>query len=99
MGLQPGDKLAIVGSAGHPYYARYDRLRVVAQIQEPDEFWRLNPADAKRVEDRLASIGVKALLAFDLPANAQQSGWIGAGTVDRRPLSVLLLNPVTLHSN
>jgi hypothetical protein len=99
MGLQPGDKLATIGNAGHPYFARYDRLRVIAQVEDADEFWQLTPADAKRVEDRLASIGVKALMAFDLPAGYQEAGsaeagWAEAGTMEGKHLSVLLLQPV-----
>jgi hypothetical protein len=93
LGLQPGDRLAIIGAAGHPYYARYDRLRLVAQILDADEFWRLNPADAKRVEDRMASIGVKGLLAFDRPANFQQGGWLNVGPIDGKPLNLLFLRP------
>jgi hypothetical protein len=97
--LQEGDKLAFIGDVHHPYYARYARLRVVSQIQDADEFWRLNPTDARRVEDRLASIGVKALLAFDRPATTKESGWTDAGTVEGKPLSVLLLPPVTDFSH
>ena len=91
LGLQPGDKLAFVGAAGHPYYARYDRLQVVSLIEDPDEFWRMNPAEAKRVEDRIASIGAKALLAFDYPANFQKGEWTEIGPIDGKPFRVLLL--------
>jgi hypothetical protein len=94
LGLQPGDKLAFVGNADHhPYYARYDRLRVVSQIEDADEFWRLSPTDAKRVEDRLASIDVKALVAFNRPANMPESGWADIGSIEGRHCSVLLLRP------
>jgi hypothetical protein len=58
LGLQPGDHLAVIGDAYRSYYARYDRMRVVSQILNPDDFWRLNPVEAKGVEDRIASIGV-----------------------------------------
>jgi hypothetical protein len=95
LGLQPGDKLALVGSPVIPYYlfVRCDRLRVVSQIEDPDEFWRLNPTDAKRVEDRIASIGVKALLAFGRPANNQETAWIELSQHKEGSLSVLLLRP------
>jgi hypothetical protein len=99
MGLQPGDNLAIVGKAGHPYYARYDRLRVVSEIEEPEKFWGLSQNDAKQVEDRLASIGVKALLAFNRPASFHQGGWAEAGTIEGRPFSVLLLQPANVPSH
>ncbi len=93
LGLQPGDKLAMVGNAGHPYYARYDRLRFVSQIQDPEEFWRLSPVDAKQVEDRLGSIGVKALVAFNRPADFGGGGWAEVGTIEGRSMSVILLQP------
>ena len=91
LGLQPGDKLAVVGNRVSVFYARYDRLRVVSEIEDPDEFWRLNPTDLKRVEDLLASTGVKAIVAFDRPAGNQQAGWIEPH--EARSLSVLLLQP------
>jgi hypothetical protein len=95
LGLQPGDTLATVGDTHHPYYARYDRLRVVSQIQDPEEFYRLSPTDAKQVEDRLASIGVKALVAFNRPASFDGGGWTEVGTIEGRSLSVILLQPET----
>jgi len=91
LGLQPGDKLAVVGHGVSVFYARYDRLRVVSEIEDPGEFWRLSPTEAKRVEDVLSRIGVKAIVVFDRPAGNQEAGWIepqGAGY-----LNVLLLEP------
>jgi hypothetical protein len=97
LGLQPGDKLALVGDPVIPYYlfVRCDRLRVVSQIEDPDEFWRLNPAEAKTVENRMASIGVKALLAFGRPASNQETGWTELAAHKDGSLSVLLLQPAT----
>jgi hypothetical protein len=91
--LQPGDKLALAGSGFRSYYAQYDGLRVVALFINPDEYWQMNPADAKRVEDRLASIGVKAIVAISRPASPHDAGWIEAGSAEGRPFSVLLLEP------
>jgi hypothetical protein len=95
IGLQPGDKVGVVGFALNCYYARYDRLRVVAQIFSPGDFWKLNPAHAKRVEDRFASIGVRALVAANRPAGNQESGWIDLGRFEGESLSVLLLEPAS----
>jgi hypothetical protein len=64
---------------------------VVSEIEDPGEFWRLSPTEAKRVEDVLSRIGVKAIVVFDRPAGNQEAGWIepqGAGY-----LNVLLLEP------
>jgi hypothetical protein len=93
LGLQPGDKLGVVGFALNCYYARYDRLQIVSQIVNPADFWRLSPADAKRVEDRLASIGVKALVAINRPGSGHESGWTDIGPYGKGSLSVLLLQP------
>jgi hypothetical protein len=91
MGLQPGDKVAYVGFAASCYSAQYDHLRVVSQIVNADDFWRLNPADAKGVEDRVASIGVKAVVTTNRPAGNQEPGWTEVGHVDGNSISVLLL--------
>jgi hypothetical protein len=101
LGLQPGDKLAIVGYAANCYYARYDRLRVVAQILNSNDFLQLHAADEKRVEDRIASIGVKALIAIESPGNYPQEypdnnhgdGWTDVGFVGGAAVRVLMLQP------
>jgi hypothetical protein len=95
LGLQPGDKVAVAGFALNCFYARYDRLRIVSQILTADDFWRLSPTDAQRVEDRLASIGVKALIVFDHPARKEQAGWTEVGAFGGGSLSVLLLQPAS----
>ena len=59
----------------------------------------MNATDAKRVEDRLASIGVTALVAFNRPASDQESGWKEAGALEGRSVSVLFLQPAGDHSH
>jgi hypothetical protein len=93
MGLQPGDKVAYIGFAASCYFAQYDHLRVVSQIVNADDFWQLNAEDAKRVEDRMASIGVKAVLTSNRPASNQEAGWDEVGHVDVNTISVLMLQP------
>jgi len=95
LGLQPGDKVAFIGFAASCYYAQYDRLRVVSQVLNADDFWRLNEADAKRVEDRFASIGVKAVITTSLTASNHESGWTEVGHLDGNSISVLLLEPAS----
>ena len=93
LGLKPGDKLASVGKPLSPFYARYDRLQIVAQIEDPLEYWQMNPAEAKLVENRLASIGVKALVALDRPPGYPEPGWKNVGSYAAGSLSVFLLQP------
>jgi hypothetical protein len=80
LGLHSGDRLALVGSAfypaeAYPYYARIDRLRVVAQVPDENEFWRLTTPELESVEERLASIGVKAIVAVNRPDYVVQADW------------------------
>jgi hypothetical protein len=82
LGLRSGDRLAIVGHEYDPYYAQYARLRVVAEIPDADEFWNLSAPELKSVSDRLAAIGVKAIVAANRPG-VRVSGAV--------PYTVLLL--------
>ena len=93
LGLKQGDYLAVIGSANTCYYARYDRLRIVAQIPDAREFWRLTPPQLQLLEQRLASIGVKALVASGRPDPPQLAGWKDVKVSDSSRLSVLLLSP------
>ena len=80
LGLHSGDRLALVGSAfspaeAYPYYARIDRLRVVAQIPDENEFWRLSAPELESEKQRLASIGVKAVVAINRPDYIAREKW------------------------
>ncbi len=92
LGLQSGDRLAVVGYGFDSYYARYDRLRIVAQIPDPTEFWHLSTPELKSLEERLASVGVKAVVAQNRPDAASTTDWKDVKLSDS-VLSVLLLSP------
>ena len=74
-GVTSGDRLATVGPAFGAYYARCTGTRVTAEIVEADEFRYLTAEDLGRVRERLAGIGVKALVATDKPVNATSDDW------------------------
>ena len=94
LGLQRGDRLAIVGFAYNCFYARYDGLRIVAQIPNANEFWHLNTPELKSLEERLSSIGVKAVVASKRPDTYALNGdWRVVKVSDAVQLSVLLLSP------
>jgi hypothetical protein len=80
LGLRSGDRLALVGSAfsgsdTYPYYARIDRLQVVAQVPDENSFWRLSRPELKLVENSLSAAGVKAVIAINRPESLPQDGW------------------------
>jgi hypothetical protein len=93
LGLKSGDYLAVIGLANDCYYARYDRLRIVAQIPDAREFRHLSAPQLQLVEQRLASIGVKAVVASDRPDTSQFADWKDVRVSDSLRLSVLLLSP------
>jgi len=93
LGLQNGDRLAIVGYGFDCYYARYDRLRVVAQIPNATEFWHLSAPELKSLEERLAAVGVKAVVASNRPAVSAAADWKDVKVSDSEQLSVMLLPP------
>lgn len=74
-GVRRGDRLATVGNAFDAYYARYVGARVTAHIVEASEVRYLSAEDLGRVRERLASIGVKALVTTERPVNATSDGW------------------------
>jgi hypothetical protein len=93
LGLRNSDRLAIVGYAYDCYWARYDRLRVVAQIPDAHEFWRLSAPELKSLAERLASDGVKAVVVSNRPDGSAHADWKDVKVSDSLRLSVLLLSP------
>lgn len=64
LGLHEGDQLAFVGDPlREAYYARFARMRIVAQIQDESAFWRMSEQELNQFEQRLAGIGVKAIVS------------------------------------
>jgi hypothetical protein len=92
LGLRNGDRLAVVGFGKDCYYARCARLRVVAQIPDRREFWSSTAPELTSVTERLASIGVKAVVAWDRPYTLAPGGWTDVRT-SNSVLSVLLVPP------
>jgi hypothetical protein len=97
LGLANGDRLAVVGFGKDCYYARCARLRVVAQIPDKREFWNLSASELKSVTERLASIGVKAVVAWDRPNTSAHADWTDVKASDS-VLSVLLVPPDALRT-
>jgi hypothetical protein len=96
LGLHSGDRLAVVGEGFESYYARYARLRIVAEIPGTDEFWKLSALDLNSAAERLATIGVKAIVAKNRPDIFPPANWRDVEASDSVRFSVLLLpEPLT----
>jgi hypothetical protein len=91
LGVQSGDRLATVGSPFYAYYARYAGMRVVAEIPAADEFWNLGAPELKSVAERLARIGVKAVVAENRPDVSAPAEWRDVRVSDAERFSILVL--------
>jgi len=95
LGIQQGDRMAILGETGFfASYARHARFRVVAEIPDSEGFWHLSGPELELVEQRLASIGLRAIVAVNRPAAATPAEWKEFKISDSRVFGVLLLPPV-----
>jgi hypothetical protein len=92
LGVHPGDQLATIGTID-AYYARPAGVRIIAQISDVDEFWSLSAKDFEKVKGRLASIGVKALIAKDGPRGFGYGDWQEIPGTRLNRVRVLILQP------
>ena len=82
MGLKEGDKIACIADedAGF-YWARLDKLKIVAQLKNMDEasFWKANLEVKSKVINAFAKTGAKAIVAAGIPEYAcnyaTRTGW------------------------
>jgi hypothetical protein len=98
LGLQKDDRIALVGSAfypsyAYPYYARIDHLHVVAQIPDSQEFWRLSRGNLNSLLARLATIGVKAVVATDRPHCSAPANWQDFNATSGERFGILSRDP------
>lgn len=91
LGLHKGDRVAIVGTSFNYYYARYDRLRIVAEIPDAHAFWQISEPRLRSLEELLASKRVKALVAPNRPDDVAPADWKDKQISGTQRLSVLLL--------
>ena len=88
--------MATVGYAFYAYYARYTGTRITAHIVDANEFRYLSAEGLARVRDRLASIGVKALVTKDRHVNATSEFWKDIMVSGSPSYSIMLVTTPTL---
>jgi hypothetical protein len=69
-GIQPGDKVAEIKADDLPFVAHLARVRVIAQVNRRDRFFRAAPATQLQVLEAIAGSGAKALLVTPEPRRA-----------------------------
>jgi hypothetical protein len=77
MGVQEGDRVAIIGYGFDSFWARLARVQIVAEMldTEAGEFWRGNDAARESVLRAFASTGAKAVVAEYVPDDVEMRGW------------------------
>jgi hypothetical protein len=87
MGIEPGDHVAMIGDGFNEYWARLDKVRIVAEApnldtdktgDSPKEFWDSSPEIELRVLNILKSAGAKAVIAAT-PPKGLTPGWMQIG--------------------
>jgi hypothetical protein len=81
LGVQPGDKVAIIGDAYRTYWARLAKVQLVAEMsqRESGKFWAADPELKTQIIKAFASTGATAVIASDAPGCASTSGWKDLG--------------------
>lgn len=80
LGVQPGDKVAILGQ-GTPkfgaYWARLARARIIAEVhsRDVDYFWAADPIAKAHVINSLVYTGAKAIVTDGIPNRISTDGW------------------------
>jgi hypothetical protein len=75
LGVRPGDRVAVIGDAFEQYAVFAAQATIAAQVMDSTGYWQMTPAGRADVNQRLASVGVKALLANDVDPGVADSAW------------------------
>ncbi len=81
MGIQPGDRVGVIGYAYDSFWARLAGVRIAAEMLDADaeELWRGDALLQQNVLDAFADAGIKAIVAEYVPAYADLSTWHRVG--------------------
>jgi hypothetical protein len=78
IGVQPGDKVAVIGNALYSasMWARLARVRIVADMPGNEQnFWAANPYVQSQIIKIFASTGAKVIVAEEGPHYGPTNGW------------------------
>jgi hypothetical protein len=77
LGIEEGDRVAVIGYGFDSFWARLARVRIVAEMPEDEakEFWTGSETLRQSVLGAFAGSGVIAVVAEYVPENAQTDGW------------------------
>ncbi|HZD55605.1 MAG TPA: hypothetical protein VE136_02685 [Anaerolineales bacterium] len=81
LGIEAGDKVAIIGYGFGAFWARLARVQIVAEMLgwQADDFWSGDLSLQSEALQAFASTGAKALVAEHVPSYASLDGWDQVG--------------------
>lgn len=79
--VEPGDSVAVIGSAFEAFWARLARVNIVAEMfaWEADPFWLGTASEQARAIAAFESTGAAAIVAEYVPSYARMDGWQQVG--------------------
>jgi hypothetical protein len=77
LGIQPGDKVAIIAANAVGHWARLAGVKIVAELPlgQDDIFWRADRPTQNRVYAAFASAGARVVLVKDPPPDVIRNDW------------------------
>ena len=77
LGIEPGDKVGVIGYAYEAYWARLAKVRITAEMldADADELWDGDEALRQSVLQAFANSGVDAVVAEYVPGYANLQNW------------------------
>lgn len=81
LGIQPGDRVGVIGYGFDSFWARLARVQIVAEMLgwEADPFWLGDDALQADVLEAFSSTGAEAVVAENVPPYASLVGWHRVG--------------------
>jgi hypothetical protein len=87
LGIQSGDRVAILGSYMFPdyYWARLSRVKIIAEVLDEKSFWQSSPAIRAEIFKAIDDTGVKAIVqepGWQILEDELKQGWQKVGDTD-----------------
>ncbi len=78
MGVGKGESVGVIGDAFTAFWARLARVRIVAEMpgRYADSFWQGSTETRLRVLNAFGEAGVRAIVAENVPQDADKQGWL-----------------------
>jgi hypothetical protein len=84
LGIEPGDRVGVIGYAYDSFWARLARVKIVAEMLEEDanDLWREGEPTRQDVLHAYASAGADAVIAEYVPSYVRLDGWHQVGNTN-----------------